>query len=79
MHDTSCSCKECGIVREVLAELHRATEKHGPYKSAHEGFAVIYEEVDELWDEVKANDPRRARAEAIQVASTAIRFLMDLS
>ena len=43
--------------------------------------ALALEEVDELWDEVKANHPERTarmRAEAIQVAAMAIRFVEDV-
>jgi hypothetical protein len=60
------------------AEVLRATAKFGPFNSAHEGFAVLLEEVDELWDEVKGNNKSLAREEAIQVAAMAVRFLMDI-
>jgi|ERR1700722_20838219 len=66
------------IVREVLAELDRATALHGPFHSSHEGWAVLLEEVEELWDEIRANDPVKARKEAIQVAAMALRYLMDI-
>lgn len=66
-------------VELVLAELARATAKFGPFHSAHEGWAVLREEVDELWWEVKANDRDRQRAEAVQVAAMALRFLRDCS
>lgn len=35
-------------------ELHRAREKHSSMTSPHHGYAIILEELDELWDEVKA-------------------------
>ena len=41
--------------------------------------AVIAEELDELWDEVKANRLDRACAEAIQVAAMGIRFVVDMT
>ncbi len=67
------------VVDEVVAELERATALHGPMSSAHEGYAVLQEEVDELWEEVKANirDDDTMRAEAVQVAAMAIRFILD--
>jgi hypothetical protein len=63
-------------------ELIKATRKFGPFASAHEGYAIILEEVDELWEEVKRqhDDPKRhanMRTEATQIAAMAIRFLMD--
>jgi hypothetical protein len=64
--------------RAVFDELDRAVEKFGPFASAHEGYAVILEELDELWYEVKHGTPARQRAEAIQVAAMSLRFLADL-
>lgn len=66
-------------LREVATELRSAREKFPRRQSgAHEGYAVLKEEVDELWDEVKGKHPdrrERMRAEAIQVAAMAIRFV----
>lgn len=67
------------VAREACAELTRARHKFGKFASAHEGYAVLREEVDELWDEVKRNGSKeRMRAEAIQVAAMALRFVEDL-
>lgn len=63
----------------VLQELEDATEKFGAFNSAHEGWAVIKEEMDELWDEVKRNDRARQIEEAIQVAAMALRYLVDMA
>lgn len=54
-----------------------ATEKFGSFASAHEGYAVILEELDELWQEVKHGTRERQREEAVQVAAMALRFLRD--
>ena len=43
------------ICEKVKGELLSATEKFGPFNSTHEGYAVIKEELDELWDEIKKN------------------------
>jgi hypothetical protein len=55
---------------------------HAPFNSAHEGYAVLLEEVDELWAEVKKRrserDDERMGLEAIQVAAMAVRFLLDV-
>ena len=66
------------IINSVLIELNKATTKYGPFHSTHEGYAVIKEELEELWDEVKVNNKEKARLEAIQVAAMAIRFIMDI-
>ena len=62
----------------VFAELRRAEEKFGGFASPHEGYAVLLEEVDELWHEVKHGTPGRQRAEAVQVAAMGLRFLLNL-
>lgn len=69
--------REEQIAQEVLDELAAATRKFGPFASAHEGYAILKEEVDELWQEVKHGTKKKAREEAIQVAAMAIRFVMD--
>lgn len=64
---------------EVKKELERATEKFSKFASPHEGYAVIKEELEELWDLVKRNESKSLmRDEAIQVAAMAIRFVVDL-
>jgi NTP pyrophosphatase (non-canonical NTP hydrolase) len=67
----------------ALAELEFAKENFPKFKSAHEGFAILKEEVDELWEAVrmKQSDPARddqLRKEAVQVAAMALRFLEDV-
>lgn len=69
--------KEADAFGLVRAELDRATDKFGPMASPHEGYAVILEELDETWDEIKANDTKKMTKEAIQLAAMAIRFLID--
>jgi len=52
----------CGHVIELVDdELVAARKKFPSFGSDHEGYAVILEELDELWDAVKANDPEHAR------------------
>lgn len=69
-------------VLEALAELTNARLNWPSYNSAHEGWAILAEEFDELWDEVKVNQKRRdlakMRHEAIQVAAVAMRFADDV-
>jgi NTP pyrophosphatase (non-canonical NTP hydrolase) len=69
------------VIQEIDAELDRAKSKHTRnFNSTHEGYAVLAEEVDELWDEVKKNgNQERLREEAIQVAAMAIRFIQELT
>lgn len=82
-------------VNEVTAELRDAVFDFPPMPTFHDGHGVIREELDELWDEVKASKPpawfgsdvpyafteqnERLRNEAKQVAAMAIRFMLDLT
>ncbi len=70
------------ILEDVKDEVSRAVSKFPPFNSAHEGWAVLFEEVDELWEEVRAKQGERhlddMRTEAIQVAAMAVRFAMDI-
>lgn len=69
--------KEQAVFDSIGRELHHATKKHGPFNSGHEGWAVIQEEVDELWEAVKRNSTNSANREAVQVAAMAVRFILD--
>lgn len=63
-------------------ELRIAMENWPAFNSAHEGYAVLLEEMDELWEHVRLNqkkrDPLAMRKEAIQVAAMALRFAIDV-
>jgi hypothetical protein len=65
----------------VADELAVALERFPSFNSAHEGWAVIVEEVSELQEHVFRNTGRspEAMAEAVQVAAMAIRYIYDLS
>ena len=72
------------IVAEVTHEVLRATKMFKPMNSPHEASAVILEEYDEFWDEVKAFNLRkgrdnrpRMREELIQLAAMAVRAITD--
>lgn len=67
---------------DALTEVFRAKELFpAPANSAHEQYAVLLEEVDELWAHVKTNqkkrDPKAMYKEAIQVAAMALRFAVE--
>ena len=68
------------LLKRVGDELLRATHRFPPIASPHEGKAVIEEELEELWEEIKANRGRGAQAhlEAKQVAAMAVRYMLDL-
>lgn len=67
---------------EAVDEAERVDSLWPPFNSAHEGFAVLLEEVDELkahvWTNQKKRDIAAMRKEAIQVAAMALRFANDI-
>lgn len=66
----------------ISVEYKNAIQNHSPFNSAHEGYAVILEELDELkaeiWKKNKQRDMDKLRAEAVQVGAMALRFLTDI-
>ena len=65
----------------IIEEFARATNTNGSFNSAHEGFAVLLEEVDELknevWKKAEKRDIEKLRKEACQVAAMGFRFMVD--
>lgn len=63
----------------VRRELARATLKFPRRQSGlHEAYAVLLEEVDELWDEIKGQqDPHNLLIESVQIAAMAARLVRD--
>jgi hypothetical protein len=70
------------VMAAVDAEVRRAMEKFPSMHSAHEGYAVLLEEMDELKEWIwlgRGADPMGgAEGEAIQIAAMAIRYLVDV-
>ena len=64
----------------ILEEAVRAASLHPPFNSAHEGKAVIEEEFDELWTEIKAKEKDHVAIlnEAVQLGAMAVRFVADV-
>ena len=69
----------------IIEEYIKASTAFPPMRSRHEGYAILKEEVDELWDNIKEASTldvseRRREAltiEAKQVGAMALRFLID--
>ena len=70
------------IWMEIQSEWAKATGNWPAFNTAHEGYAILKEEVDELWDHVKTNQKKRdieaMRKEAIQIAAMAVRFATEV-
>lgn len=70
------------IWMEIKTEYATAISNWDLFNSAHEGFAVLLEEVDELkahvWTKQKHRDLEAMRKEAIQIAAMAVRFATEV-
>jgi hypothetical protein len=84
------SSRAANLCDAVAAELGRAMIQHGPMHSAHEAYAVILEELEEFWWQVKINPKKLSpeaqndrliemRKELLQVAAMAVRAIVDLN
>lgn len=67
---------------EFYFEYTNARRKFPPMASAHEGYAVIKEEFDELWEIIKQKQSERnysdLRKETIQLGAMALAFLIEI-
>lgn len=61
----------------VNAELDKATQKFGPMRSPHEGIAVIWEEFEELKNEIFWGNKDNTIVELIQLAAMCKRLYLD--
>lgn len=68
------------LAQEVVAELEKAKAAHAPMHSPHEGWSVIWEELEELREHVRADTGRSgaARKEALQIAAMGMRYALNL-
>lgn len=69
-------------IEMIREEYEKAISEHEPFHSAHEGYGVIKEEFDELWDEIRKKESARSKEamtlEAVQTCATLIRFLVEI-
>lgn len=72
--------QDAAVTECAYYELQKARAKHADMHSAHEGYAVILEELDELKAEVwmRDHDVAAMRKEALHVAAMALRFVVDV-
>lgn len=74
--------KKSKFNEQVQEELKSARKKHGPIHSIHEGYSVLLEEVDEVWEIVKLKtserDLQHLYKELIQVSAMAQKMAEDV-
>ena len=76
-------------VAAIEAEYRRSMSLFPNFNSPHEGYAVLLEEVDELWESIKNRKPGRKdlerasllsdmQEEAVQIGAMAVKFLVSM-
>lgn len=67
------------LIEILESEMRFGFGKYGPYHTSHEHYAVLLEEVEEWWDEIKGNTDNRPEAhyELIQIAAVALRYVLE--
>lgn len=74
--------KEEKAIKHIIQEYNQAVKNNGSFHSAHEGLAVIWEELDELkaevWKKKMYRDDSKMYCEAMQIAAMGLRFMVDL-
>jgi hypothetical protein len=69
-------------LKQIEHEYLRASDLYPDLHSNHEAYAVIKEEIDELWDAIKKQKGikgnKEIRAELIQVGAMVVRYLNNL-
>lgn len=61
----------------VALEYLRAREKYGGFPSPFHGYAVILEELEEAWEQLKHGSVECACKEMVQVAAMALTFINE--
>ncbi len=68
--------------KQIETEFLRASDLYPDLHSNHEAYAVIKEELDELWDEIKRSKEttgnKQIKHELIQIGAMVVRYLDNL-
>lgn len=78
--------KDQTAILEILGAFNkeylraRTNLQHEPMHSAHEGYAILLEEVDELWDLIKLKNPSKEEMykEAVQIGAMTLAFILEI-
>jgi hypothetical protein len=69
-------------LQQIEMEFMRASDLYPSLHSNHEAYAVIKEELDELWDEIKKSKELKGNKnitkELIQIGAMVVRYLDNL-
>jgi len=67
-------------VNDMIDELKKANETYPLFSSGHEGYGVMAEEFQELFEEIRKKQPDKQRLfeEAVQLGAMCIKFIMSM-
>ena len=69
-------------VKLIIGEYNQTITRNDPLESSYEGWALIKQEVDELWAEIKKGklngSQEELQREAVQISAMAMRFVVEL-
>lgn len=64
---------------QITDQVKKLSDIYGPYSSPHEAAGVIHEEFLEMMEAIHAKDWEKARAEAFDIAATALKFSGEIT
>lgn len=64
------------VLAAIGREAARAHMRYGDFTSAHEAYGVLAEEVGELLEAIRSNNPEAVYREALQVSAVAYRLAL---
>lgn len=71
------------VAIDIVEEIVSARKNHGPIASAHEGYAIMLEEMDEVkehvWVKQKLRDQSLLRKELVQLAAMAVAMIVEIA
>ena len=70
--------KRTGVEGDIREELTKAIQQHGWFKSPHEAYGVLAEEVYEVLMALHSNDSKQMYKELSQVAAVAMKAMILL-
>ena len=74
--EPACPFEEIEVIVQEVTDEYGQTDS---FKNAHEGIAMIEEEFDGLWAEIKSGqNKRRMRKKATRLAAMSIQFIYDM-
>ncbi|MEK6860519.1 MAG: hypothetical protein AABY07_00980 [Nanoarchaeota archaeon] len=68
--------KIVNLATEISTTVIKEAAKYPKWTSVHHGYAIILEELDEAWEEIKKNNIEEAVKEMKQVAAMAQTFVL---